>query len=260
MLLGALDNRYLQPRLLRISLRLTPTFRKCCRIPEFEVDPGGGKGSGHDGTRRSPGGQGCCKSLHVTGRPSTLQWTLPLDPPSPCTKYSRQPAPIIESPQTQLSAALQFDMAEVFHMTTEGIRGRIMMLGHAKAQGFAPLDADRLIMFLNLELKERAAGREIAANVLEEELESKATTAAPTPRDSPRKETAASSLADSNASGNQQHQRQTPGQPAPRAQAVPAPSFAGPSTAKAPPKDAAERPPPSPKRVESEGASRLSRM
>ena len=35
------------------------------------------------------------------------------------------------------------------------------MLQHAKAQGFAPHNADKLIMFLNLELQERAAGRVI---------------------------------------------------------------------------------------------------
>jgi hypothetical protein len=154
----------------------------------------------------------------------------------------------------QLSAALQFDMAEVFHMTTEGIRGRIMMLGHAKAQGFAPPDADRLLMFLNLELKERAAGREIAVKVLEEELESKATTAAPTPRDSPtpRKEPS-----------------QHPAKSVPAAaSAVPAPSFSGPSASKpssssAPAsaiasssaaREANDRPPAASRAVEPEGA------
>lgn len=154
----------------------------------------------------------------------------------------------------QLSAALQFDMAEVFHMTTEGIRGRIMMLGHAKAQGFAPPDADRLLMFLNLELKERAAGREIAVKVLEEELESKATTAAPTPRDSPtpRKEPS-------------QHPAKSMPAAASAAAAVPAPSFSGPSVSKPPSspapassssaaREANDRPPAAPRPVESEGA------
>ena len=159
----------------------------------------------------------------------------------------------------QLSAALQFDMAEVFHMTTEGIRGRIMMLGHAKAQGFAPPDADRLLMFLNLELKERAAGREIAVKVLEEELESKATTAAPTPRDSPtpRKDSS-------------QHPAKSMPAAASAAAAVPAPSFSGPSVSKPPcspapasssasssssaAREANDRPPAASRPVESEGA------
>ena len=62
---------------------------------------------------------------------------------------------------SQVAAALQFEMEEVFAMTSEGLRGRLLMLHHAKAQGFAPHNADKLIMFLNLELQERAAGRVI---------------------------------------------------------------------------------------------------
>ena len=62
---------------------------------------------------------------------------------------------------SQVAAALQFEMEEVFAMTSEGLRGRLLMLQHAKAQGFAPHNADKLIMFLNLELQERAAGRVI---------------------------------------------------------------------------------------------------
>jgi hypothetical protein len=62
---------------------------------------------------------------------------------------------------SQVAAALQFEMEEVFAMTSEGLRGRLLMLHHAKAQGFAPHNADKLIMFLNLELRERAAGRVI---------------------------------------------------------------------------------------------------
>lgn len=67
----------------------------------------------------------------------------------------------------QLAAALQFEMEEVFGMTDEGLRGRLLMLQHAKAQGFAPINADKLIMFLNLELQERAAGRVIGQSALE---------------------------------------------------------------------------------------------
>lgn len=60
---------------------------------------------------------------------------------------------------SQVAAALQFEMEEVFAMTSEGLRGRLLMLQHATAQGFAPSNAHKLIMFLNLELQERAAGR-----------------------------------------------------------------------------------------------------
>ena len=67
----------------------------------------------------------------------------------------------------QLAAALQFEMEEVFGMTDEGLRGRLLMLQHAKAQGFAPINAEKLIMFLNLELQERAAGRVIGQSALE---------------------------------------------------------------------------------------------
>ena len=52
-------------------------------------------------------------------------------------------------------------------MTDEGLRGRLLMLQHAKAQGFAPINAEKLIMFLNLELQERAAGRVIGQSALE---------------------------------------------------------------------------------------------
>ena len=67
----------------------------------------------------------------------------------------------------QLAAALQLEMEEVFGMTDEGLRGRLLMLQHAKAQGFAPINAEKLIMFLNLELQERAAGRVIGQSALE---------------------------------------------------------------------------------------------
>jgi hypothetical protein len=53
----------------------------------------------------------------------------------------------------QVVAALQFEMEEVFAMTTEGLRGRLLMLQHAQSQGHAPPNADKLIMFLNLELQ-----------------------------------------------------------------------------------------------------------
>ena len=69
------------------------------------------------------------------------------------------PTEVVSLFTSQVAAALQFEMEEVFAMTSEGLRGRLLMLQHAKAQGFAPHNADKLIMFLNLELQERAAGR-----------------------------------------------------------------------------------------------------
>ncbi|KAJ1479281.1 hypothetical protein T484DRAFT_1903174, partial [Baffinella frigidus] len=84
----------------------------------------------------------------------------------------------------QVVAALQFEMEEVFGMTTEGLRGRLLMLRHAQSQGHAPPNAEKLIMFLNLELQERAAGREIEQKVLEEHQQlvaAKQPAAAPTP-------------------------------------------------------------------------------
>jgi hypothetical protein len=68
----------------------------------------------------------------------------------------------------QLEAALQFEMEEVFGMTDEGLRGRMLMLQHAKAQGFAPKNTDKLLMFLRLELQERAAGRVIDMDACED--------------------------------------------------------------------------------------------
>ena len=87
--------------------------------------------------------------------------------PASASAASVNPNEVASLFTAQLAAALQFEMEEVFGMTDEGLRGRLLMLQHAKAQGFAPINAEKLIMFLNLELQERAAGRVIEQCALE---------------------------------------------------------------------------------------------
>jgi len=66
----------------------------------------------------------------------------------------------------QVVAALQFEMEEVFNMTTEGLRGRVLMLQHAQSQGHAPPDAAKLIMFLNLELQVLSPNRFVSKRAI----------------------------------------------------------------------------------------------
>ena len=72
-----------------------------------------------------------------------------------------KPGDIAQLFSAQVAAALEFQMEEVFAMTTEGLKGRLLMLKHAMTQGYAPVNAEKLVLFLNLELQERSAGREI---------------------------------------------------------------------------------------------------
>jgi hypothetical protein len=75
----------------------------------------------------------CLPANSLFGAPSTKRRAMAAS--SAARPPGVNPQEVASLFTSQVAAALQFEMEEVFAMTSEGLRGRLLMLHHAKAQG-----------------------------------------------------------------------------------------------------------------------------